>query len=195
MRIHTEKVQIDTDGLGELCENLRRAYNSTTVLQRDSGKNWYRDARKIGQFLSGLSGQPLRIVVGVIAVTSPGTSWEQNILIATQILLNHSKVSCRYWDNVIKARKIIALGRVFPTLHGPKVTRFFFNIMYPDKNTCATIDRWALRTAVDDYTKNEVGKLYWTIEQAYMETAREFGLRGSEFQAILWVYAREQFPQ
>lgn len=181
----------------KVCQNIRDAYNQVSRTDVLEGKDWYRTARQFAQELSELSGLPLDVVIGVIAVVSPGTNWNQNMIIATQIVGNSDKVSCRYWLNVIKARKIIQNSEVFPTLKGNKVTRFYRNISNPDTSMDVTVDRWALRTALNDYSLTAVknDKEYWMVEQAFREVASEIGLLPSELQAILWVWARREFPQ
>lgn len=131
---------------------------------------WYNVAHELATAWSGAFNLPLSVVVGVIAVTSPQTSWTRNrqdahtILQARQLFPIHEVSAPILADRLLDAqhlggalltqpRRIIeaAIGmidsftHVFHIGNGPKVRNFFWNIYEPDNARGVTVDTHMIR--------------------------------------------------
>lgn len=180
-------------------DNLRTALSLVSESDIIEGKNWYHVAYNFCLDTSKIYNIDVDVIIGMVAVLSPLAQWNYNKTLVEKILQGievHWKIPL----NVVKARKILAEGKVFPTLSGIKVTNFYNSIKNANSEEFVVVDRWALRTAYNDYTLNavsEVGgeKAYWMISEAFRNIASENEYLPLELQAILWVWARREFPQ
>lgn len=177
--------------------NLLALYSGIPEDVRTSGIMWYHDVRLWCQYQAERFEVTPEQVAGVIAATSPRMSWDKNLSLARQVLaiwaghgtlgdclnLPALKRSLQYAWWILEGRPSV--------LKGPKTTAFCSNIS--DRNSTAiTVDVWAVRAAQLDYTYpySDITKRYEEYEAAYQAGASVVGLRGYEFQAVVWIWIR-----
>lgn len=166
------------------------------ILQWHTGKyaNWYQEAHSICLDLSDKYNTPLDVVVGIVAVLSPQLDWEWNIPAAISVLSGHGP-SRALGANMQKAKRMLQTNAVFPHLSGQKVECFYENILRPLDNTVVTLDRWAVRAAIDNLTWSNglTPKRHALLTAAYREAAKITGLLPHEIQADVWQYFRLEY--
>jgi hypothetical protein len=71
-----------------------------------------------------------------------------------------------------------------------KVNNFFKNII--GCVDCVTVDVWAARVALPDYTGASIkGNTYLEVEKAYQDAARAIcGINARDLQAVCWINVR-----
>ena len=186
----------------ELKANLLALYQQVPEDVRLAGLRWYHEVRgwcyqQAEQF--GLS--PWQ-VAAVVAALSPRLPWSKNQQRARLVLLVWAGGGT--WKDILLLPGIkrsltnawrVLSGQSEKALNGPKTAAFADNLAFQE-STAITVDVWAVRAAMawwDAPTKvisKEVSKRYSEYAQAYAEAATEIGIRGYEFQAILWVWVR-----
>jgi hypothetical protein len=183
-----------------LVNNLVSFYvRNVTAEDKRDGMRWYGDARAwCLQQCEKYKVQP-HVVMEVVAALSPNNKWSRNLVDATIIFdaVRSGKTPsdvkvCTFTRNKEKAFRI-AQGneRIVWSKNTQKTFSFTDNIA--DENSeRVTVDGHAknvadnaLRPLSDPGTA--VGAHYATYEQAYQIAAKCFGLKGYEFQAIVWV--------
>lgn len=166
------------------------------ILQWYTGRymKWYQDAHGICLDLSNEYKQPLDVTVGIVAVLSPQIDWEWNIPAAKAVLSGHG-TSRALGANMQKAKKILQTGAVFPYLSGQKVECFYQNILQPDLDTVVTLDRWAVRAAIDSlsWSNGLTPKRHAILTAAYREAAAVTNLLPHEIQADVWQFFRLEY--
>lgn len=168
----------------------------------NSSKNWYRDANKLCRQIGAELNLSAEIVAGVVAVLSPNQNWliqERHTKKFISDILNgvdYKSTGYGYYANREKASKIILNKKVFPYLSGQKVTAFYSNIV--GKYSNVTIDIWAVRIALNDYSLNrkQCG-LYMRdyykrdeIVRSYHVAANRLKLPVAVLQSLSWVIGR-----
>jgi len=164
----------------------------------ESEKNdWYREANQFGQevsnFLSSFKGMAVSVnqVLGIVSALSPLKEWEKNKELAVDFILSGDCGHMR--NNKIKAWKILHECKtdedILKVLSGPKTSRFYMNMMYPD-GTGVTVDRHAIAIAIGrtatDKEQSLTPKAYEFIERCYERTAKHLGLEPLHLQSITW---------
>lgn len=182
----------------DMAANLIKLYDQVPSDVRESGYRWYHDVRGWAyQQANQFSLSPWQ-VAAVTAALSPRMPWSNNQKAARLVLLVWAGGGD--WQDALSlpglkrslanAWKILT-GDSLNGLAGPKTTAFADNIAFVDSQAI-TVDTWAVRAAREDWLckASDVTRHYTEYADAYREGARVVGLRGYEFQAILWVWVR-----
>lgn len=195
-------MKTDSKSLKKYRANLRTWAKRATKEQWIEGVLWYSEAQNVAHSLADTYGVTAEVAAGVISALSPNNKWDRNKLDAATVLAAvetgtpaTSVKVCTYNANKAKAFDI-AMGNRKVLKQSPKTYAFAQNVgnLSPDH---VTIDKWHLRamqTASRSYTDAKTSvtpKQYRILEQETVKIAKEFGLSGYEFQAIVWVTIRD----
>lgn len=178
-------------------ERVKVGFAGVNVCALEEGLKWYAKARSDILAFPSLSALGPVPATAIVAVLSPGISWDQN-LIAADAVARGSKVNIpAYGPNVEKARRIAEDPQhALVQLGGHKVTSFFDNLLAPEVSRAVTIDRHVLRAIWPRYTLETLGKwlsragMYEALTRSFQRVADEFGLLPHQVQAALWVHVR-----
>lgn len=145
--------------------------------------DWYGRAHELATAWAGTFALPVRVVAGVLAITSPQTSWTRNRQDAHTILV----AECQHWSvpTPILAERILdaqhnggalttqprrvlenalQMIRTFNVAEylgkGPKVRSFYSNILDPVGSTDVTVDTHMIRALLGDPDMESSGALY-----------------------------------
>jgi len=175
---------------------FEKTYLESNQFERNAGFHWYNDGHNYLKDMSIHFNIPLKIVCGIIAVTSPSLSWSQNTILTYNILkfkgkLSHIKTPC-YKANLYKALNIYKTKRVFPHLRGPKVVQFYLNLLNPFDDSCITIDRFMIscyynELNIDHLKRFMTPKHIETLKVEVKKLSIQYDLLPCQFQAIVWL--------
>ena len=179
--------------LSKARKNMRRIYESTTQEERNQGKQWYKTAHELAKLIQEETGHSntMREIAGIISALSPGNKWERNIQDAKAVIMaNNTGLSpeqikvCTYSKNKQKAFQI-AQGLDLIQDTARKTFSFVENILLnPDR---VTIDRWHLRALFGAGVEGTpTPKIYDQLARLTIQEAEKVGLKGYEYQAIIW---------
>lgn len=177
-------------------ELLIKRYKQATKAQHQGGLDWYFKANDICYKLAAKYNTTPMKVAGIIAALSPRNKWERNIQDAESVLKHGMKARCCTTHTFKqKAVDILALPDCLPyaityILKGPKITNFFWNIYKPNDSKLVTLDSWAFRAA--GLSDNPKVKERRECTKAYLDVAKEVGLKPHQLQAIVWVQIRDE---
>jgi hypothetical protein len=178
-------------------ENLRMYFDLASQDQIESGKHWYYNAHDICTELAGKH-YTTEQVAGVISALSPRNKWERNIIDAGTVLRavndgllpEYVKV-CTFNTNKFKAFEIAKGNRTITDV-SRKTYAFIRNIagLDPDR---VTVDVWHLRACFGKTIDTGLTpKRYDIIEAITLDEAKRVGLKGFEYQAIIWEVVRDR---
>lgn len=182
--------------LNKISNNLDLLFNIASYEDIKNGKNWYNEANKICKDISKKYKVTPFVAAGVISSLSPRNNWKQNILDAHKVFqaikdnLQPEDIKvCTFHNNKFKAFEIAKGNR---TINNSSLKTYnFVNNISNDSNEYLTIDIWHLRACfLNDIKINNanIGKLaYEQIKQLTINKASKLGLKGYEYQAILWL--------
>jgi len=174
--------------------NILKVYKVSVNSERN---DWYREAHQFGvevsSFLKSFKNYDVTVnqVLGIVSALSPLKEWEKNKEIAVDFILTGD---CGHMGaNKRKARQILDCDgsddKILEILSGPKTSRFYMNMMYPD-GTGVTVDRHAIAIAIGRTATNKeqalTPKAYTFIEKCYIMTAETLGLDPLHLQSITW---------
>tara|TARA_R110002012_G_scaffold252280_1_gene431266 strand:+ start:346 stop:927 length:582 start_codon:yes stop_codon:yes gene_type:complete len=172
--------------------NLLSIYNSGSSNDMKEGLAWYQSANKMCIDLSIKFNHSPLIVAQVLSALSPRNKWQRNIIDTETVLRavnegkgpNDVKV-CTFNNNKQKAFDI-AKGRRGIEKASPKTYSFVKNIAELDASK-VTIDVWHLRACFGKTVDSGLTPLrYKQLEKLTLKCAEMVGIRGYEFQAIVW---------
>ena len=184
--------------LNKISRNLDKWFNLATKEEIKEGLEWYKKANDICKDIAQKFNTSELIGAGVISALSPRNKWEQNIKDAYKVFKaieygkgpNDIKV-CTFHTNKFKAFEI-AKGNKVISPDSQKTFAFVNNIAHLDNNFVTT-DVWHLRACFNK-TMNSCGKLaYNQIQKLTIKKADKLGLKGFEYQAIIWASIRNKF--
>lgn len=182
--------------------NLKSWYKSANSDNISKGMEWYQDAQNFCKYLSEVYGIDLYVCAAVISCLSPNNKWERNKIDAQAVIVafingidpDNIKV-CTYNNNKMKAFRILNGEMIAES--SPKTHAFAMNVGRLSSEHI-TIDKWHIRACmcgIDegavDCVESVTAKQYRRIEQLTSMVAKEFGLKGYELQAIIWVTIKE----
>jgi len=184
--------------------NLRTWYKRATAQEIASGKSWYSEAQAFAHELAQAHGVSSFVTAGVVSALSPNNKWERNKIDAEAVVVaalagatpEQVKV-CTYNKNKEKAFRIL-LGVEKITPNSPKTYAFAQNVGNLSADHI-TVDKWHLRAcqtsslSAKDCKTSVTTKQYKEIERETAKVAHEYGLKGYEFQAIVWVTIRNRW--
>jgi len=177
--------------------NILRYYS----LSNGDGMTWYNEAHKLALEVSDKTGHGIMNVAGVIAALSPQTSWELNKVYLVRFMRDGIKAKANTGANKTKAARCLqaeTVEEIKVILNGNKTTNFFLNMLFPDVDGIATIDRHAVAICIqrpqDAQAISEgvmlTDKQYLFFESCYVAAAKSLGIKALELQAITWVSYR-----
>lgn len=186
---------------GEMVDNIIRTCWEAERCDLDSGLDWYPNTRRYIQGVADEYGYPLRNAVGAYAVLSPSLTKELNDKVIVTACKWHSmRVPVEYWPKIgtygmpnrIKAAR--CLDGDLTAVGGDKVSRFYRNLM-GEADHEVTVDRWAIRIALDDPKIEIVGgkSRYNAIADAYIEASTILGVEPLQCQAVSWEVFRRRY--
>ena len=174
--------------------NILKVYKVSVNSEQN---DWHREAHQFGvevsSFLKSFKNYDVTVnqVLGIVSALSPLKEWEKNKEIAVDFILTGD---CGHMGaNKRKARAILDCDgsddKILEILSGPKTSRFYMNMMYPD-GTGVTVDRHAIAIAIGRTATNKeqalTPKAYTFIEKCYIMTAETLGLDPLHLQSITW---------
>lgn len=184
---------------------LIKWFEAANALDIESGKAWYREAQTYAQFLSETFKIDSYTCAAVISALSPNNKWERNKVDAFNVIQafkakkKPEDVSCcTYNANKQKAFEILK-GNLELSAKSPKTHAFAMNVglLSPDH---ITVDKWHIRaclTSPSDGIKETVEVVtpaqYRRLEAITVKVAKKYGLKGFEFQAIVWVTIKRKW--
>jgi len=185
--------------LSKISKNLDHFFNLASNEQINQGIDWYKIENKEATKIAKKYNLDVYKVAQVISALSPRNKWKQNIKDANKLCeayvlgLHPTDIKvCTFHSNKFKAFNILA-SNVQITNNSLKTFNFVNNIAYLN-NDFLTIDIWHLRACFNNMIKinnASIGKLaYEQIKQLTLKKAAKLGLKGFEFQAILWLSAQ-----
>ncbi len=185
--------------LGKISKNLDHFFNLATDQDIKNGINWYKTANKEANKIAKKYNLDVYKVAQVISALSPRNKWKQNIKDANKLCeayilgLHPTDIKvCTFHTNKFKAFNILANNTQI-TNNSLKTFNFVNNIAYLN-NDFLTIDIWHLRACFNNMIKINnaaIGRAaYEQIKQLTLKKAAKLGLKGFEFQAILWLSAQ-----
>ena len=182
--------------LKKISRNLDYFFNLATDEEIKDGRQWYKLAN---QFCVDTAKEykttPL-IVASVVSALSPRNRWQQNlkdtIKVFKAIKEGKSPESikvCTFHKNKFKAFEL-AKANIFITEESQKTYNFVRNIAHLDPSAL-TVDIWHLRGCLKQFKDiggAQIGKLaYNQIKAITIKKAQKLGLKGFEYQAIIWI--------
>jgi hypothetical protein len=177
---------------------LKKWFDLSTDSERRAGLDWYSEAQSHAEHLSNEFKISRYRAASVISALSPNNKWERNKVDAYNLIktfVNGGKPDdvkvCTYGANKRKAFKILQ-GKLI-TESSPKTHAFAMNVGELSSGHI-TVDKWHLRACMTQPSEGKrscvescTNKQYNRVERITADLAREHGLKGYEFQAIVWV--------
>lgn len=177
-------------------KNLLEMYEKRTDQHTQEGMQWYKTANQICIDMGKQLDYDPAVVAQVISALSPRNKWERNIIDTRTVLeavnkgMNPEDVKvCTFNNNKNKAFEI-ARGERGIDQASPKTYSFVKNIAELDASK-VTIDVWHLRACFGKTIESGLTPLrYKQLEKLTLKCAEMVGVRGYEFQAIVWGIVR-----
>jgi hypothetical protein len=185
--------------LKKVSDRLENLFNLASDSDIKSGISWYGEANGFCQTMRAKYGIDERIVASVVSALSPRNKWATNLKDAENVIKAHKnnvrpedmKVST-FHSNKFKAFALLD-GKLEITNDSRKTFAFVKNVGELDESR-VTVDVWHLRACFGKTIETGVGKLaYDQIEKLTIKKACEVGLKGFEYQAIIWLVAQKNF--
>lgn len=177
-------------------DNLIDRYLLATPEQRERGRRWYDAAQDACRRIASDTDTALDRVAAVMAITSPDAKLVQNIewtRKAVEAKRNRQPLTAGRYpaDQTPKVQRALDQRRKNPgeAVSGPKVSAFYRAIMGDDESL--VIDRWAVEAAGGDRSKPPTRTQHAILTEAYQTAATTCGESVRDFQAIVWIQARE----
>ena len=184
--------------LRKISKNLDYFFNIASPEDIKEGRQWYKIANQFCvDTAKEYKTKPL-IVASVVSALSPRNKWEQNLKDTIKVFkaIEDGKSPedikvCTFHNNKFKAFEI-AKGNKTISPDAQKTFAFVNNIAHLDNNFVTT-DIWHLRACFNK-TMGSCGKLaYNQIQKLTIKKADKLGLKGFEYQAIIWASIRNKF--
>ena len=185
--------------LASVSKNLDKYFNLATDEQIADGLLWYKEANAFCIETAKRFNVSSSLVASVVSALSPRNKWKTNLKDTISVLEavskglgpNDIKVST-FHTNKFKAFALVN-GQTEITSESRKTYSFVRNVgqLDPDR---VTIDVWHLRACFGRTIETGVGKLaYDQLERLTINKAKKLGLKGFEYQAILWCSVQANF--
>ena len=191
--------ELTTKQLTEVNNNLDNYFSLATDRDIDNGIAWYKQAHYICKDLAERYNTKLETVASIISALSPRNRWLQNIKDTKTVLdAIHSGFGpedvkvCTFHKNKNKA---FLLGKEQTSITDKSLKTFSFvnNIAKLD-DAYITIDVWHLRACFGTTVRSTPSrKAYDQIRLLTIEKAKQKGLNGYEYQAIIWNSVKNNF--
>ena len=191
--------ELTTKQLAEVNNNLDNYFSLATDKDIDNGIAWYKQAHYICKDLAERYNTKLETVASIISALSPRNRWPQNIKDTKTVLdAIHSGFGpedvkvCTFHKNKNKA---FLLGKEQTSITDKSLKTFSFvnNIAKLD-DAYITIDVWHLRACFGTTVRSTPSrKAYDQIRRLTIAKAEQKGLKGYEYQAIVWNAVKNNF--
>ena len=184
--------------LAKVSKNLDHYFNIATDQQINEGLQWYKKANDFCIEQSKVFNVDSFTVASIVSALSPRNKWLTNLK-DTVTVLNAVKNGLSPTDikvstfhtNKFKAFAL-ALGTVKITNESRKTYSFVCNVGNLDEDR-ATVDVWHLRACFNQ-TIGALGQIaYDQLERLTISKAKKLGLKGFEYQAIIWASVQSNF--
>ena len=184
--------------LAKVSKNLDHYFNLATDEQINEGLQWYKKANDFCVEQSKVFNVDSFTVASIVSALSPRNKWLTNLKDTVTVLNavknglgpTDIKVST-FHTNKFKAFAI-AEGEVEITDESRKTYSFVCNVGNLDEDR-ATVDVWHLRACFNQ-TIGALGQLaYDQLERLTISKAKKLGLKGFEYQAIIWASVQSNF--
>lgn len=184
--------------LAKVSKNLDHYFNLATDQQINEGLFWYKKANDFCIEQSKVFNVDSFTVASIVSALSPRNKWLTNLKDTVTVLdavknglgPTDIKVST-FHTNKFKAFAI-AEGEVEITDESRKTYSFVCNVGNLDEDR-ATVDVWHLRACFNQ-TIGALGQLaYDQLERLTISKAKKLGLKGFEYQAIIWASVQSNF--
>ena len=184
--------------LAKVSKNLDYYFNLATNEQINEGLQWYKKANDFCIEQSKVFNVDSFTVASIVSALSPRNKWLTNLKDTVTVLdavknglgPTDIKVST-FHTNKFKAFAI-AEGEVEITDESRKTYSFVCNVGNLDEDR-ATVDVWHLRACFNQ-TIGALGQLaYDQLERLTISKAKKLGLKGFEYQAIIWASVQSNF--
>jgi hypothetical protein len=192
--------KLEKNQLAKVSRNLEKLFNHATIEDIVNGKDWYYEAHKwcknttmeYDNIFSPMA------VASVLSALSPNNKWEQNkkdvYKVLSAVMMNWKAEDikvCTFHSNKYKAFEI-AKGNLFIDISARKTFSFVNNISELN-DRYVTIDLWHLRACFGK-TMTSLGMLaYQQLEKLTINKAQKVGMKGFEYQAIIWLVAQRLY--
>lgn len=186
----------------DVINKLKDWYTSASSKNIRKGMQWYQEAQEFCKYLNDKYGIDLYVCAAVVSCLSPNNKWERNKVDAEAVIvafingINPENIKvCTYNRNKLKAFRVLNGEMIAES--SPKTHAFAMNVGRLSSEHI-TIDKWHIRAClcgIDegavDCVESITAKQYRRIEQITSMVAKEFGLKGYELQAIIWVTIKQ----
>jgi hypothetical protein len=185
--------------LSKVSKNLDTYFNMATEDEINHGMRWYVEANNFCVDAASIFGVDSLVVASVVSALSPRNKWATNLkdtitvlqAVANGLTANDVKVST-FHTNKFKAFAL-ANGLTDITNDSRKTYSFVRNVGLLDDNR-VTVDVWHLRACFNRTIEAGVGKIaYDQLEKLTISKAKKLGLKGYEYQAIIWASIQNNF--
>jgi hypothetical protein len=180
-------------------KNIVKILNNADEQTKQSGINWYSDAKFKCSTIATTYGVSTELVASVVSALSPRNRWSRNIVDADNVVSHvfqrtPLRPCATYGANVRKAIKLcnesLSNEQRLKLLNGEKIKSFFLNIIGDDSRV--TVDSWIMLAYAGKYKETKKRKaltltLYRKIEKDIKIVAKETGIKPYELQAIVWL--------
>lgn len=188
----------------DVINKLKDWYTSASSNNIRNGMVWYSEAQDFCKYLNEKYGIDLYVCAAVVSCLSPNNKWERNKVDAEAVIVafingispDNIKV-CTYNRNKLKAFRVLNGELIAES--SPKTHAFAMNVGRLSSDHI-TIDKWHIRACLCGVDEGAVDciesitiKQYRRIEQLTSMVAKEFGIKGYELQAIVWVTIKESW--
>ena len=198
-----KQVRINTSHLSDtvILNNLKRWYNEAMNSEITAGLGWYSEAQTVCEEVSNLYNLPPYTVATVVSSLSPNNKLNRNKIDAINVIkafqkgLGHEDVKvCTFHPNKIKAFKALQDGSIIDAT-APKTHAFAMNVGLLSAEHI-TIDKWHLRACecrpsskpvTEKYGETCTDAQYRRVEMLTARLAKEYGIKGYQLQAIIWI--------
>lgn len=170
-------------------KNILKVFNDNTV-QIDS--DWYLEANKLANTMAIDFELATIQTAGIIAALSPLKSWEHNKQIARQFL---NKGVAKHTKAMMAKAEQIKLANteeeILKILNGNKISSFFVNIAFPERECSVTIDRHAISVALGRTLLEHEGRgitkvQYEFFVSCYKDASKLANVRPNMMQSVTW---------
>lgn len=174
-------------------DNLKYFYDQASDQDRASGKTWYMEAHLFCEKMAVKYGFTSETVASVLSALSPRNKWERNLIDTESVLsavrddLQPEDIKvCTFNNNKEKAFKIARYEEAID-VSSPKTYAFLQNIAYLN-DQYVTIDVWHIRACFNKMIapKSLTKGIYEELQKITIKEAEQVGLKGYEYQAIIW---------
>jgi hypothetical protein len=190
--------RIQTMQFNVMERNLSNIMDMSTPAEVRAGEEWYpsghEHARRIGLLAGANRNEAVHIGAGIIAIQSPMTGWDENLVEAHHIATTGENLTPRVGSGVRldRTRKWLDDPSQPVSKGGPKTPDFHHNLEFPDDPSVVTIDRhahdaptgWSIsgeERGID--TRN---RRYNNLQRMYTDLGTSRGVLPNVAQAQVW---------